>query len=105
MKFNTDGASKGSCGAAGIGGLRNHCGKALIYFFKVVTMSDPTSAEILAVQEACRLFSLSLWFRSYRLILECDSKLVTDWMSNPQSAPEVSKPVIMSCLKFYAGLQ
>ncbi|KAK8490726.1 hypothetical protein V6N11_034944 [Hibiscus sabdariffa] len=47
----------GSFGRAGIGGvLRNELGKTLMYFSKSIGASDPSTAEIMALDEAIRLF-------------------------------------------------
>ncbi|KAL4378509.1 hypothetical protein GQ457_02G023380 [Hibiscus cannabinus] len=78
VKFNTDGAV----------GVRN---------------IDPTSIGLLDVLEACKLFSISSWFKFDRLILECDSKLAVEWMSSPHVAPDAFRPIILSSLKFCVG--
>ncbi|KAK9035190.1 hypothetical protein V6N11_077238 [Hibiscus sabdariffa] len=54
LKFNTDGAVKGSYGDAGIGGcLRNDKSQCLISFSNSVGISDVTTTEIRALVEAC----------------------------------------------------
>ncbi|KAK8502480.1 hypothetical protein V6N12_005467 [Hibiscus sabdariffa] len=59
LKFNIDGAVKGSYGDAGIGGcLRNDKSQCLISFSKSVGLSDVTTAEIRALVEACKLFKI-----------------------------------------------
>ncbi|KAK8578736.1 hypothetical protein V6N12_069080 [Hibiscus sabdariffa] len=57
LKFNVDGAVKGSFGAAGVGGiLRDHFGKVLASFSVLVGKMDATSAEIAIIKEANRIF-------------------------------------------------
>ncbi|KAK8506874.1 hypothetical protein V6N12_000443 [Hibiscus sabdariffa] len=54
----------GSFGRAGIGGvLRNELGKTLMYFSKSIGASDPSTAEIMALDEAIRMSqeSVMLW--------------------------------------------
>ncbi|KAK8562630.1 hypothetical protein V6N12_010704 [Hibiscus sabdariffa] len=76
LKFNVDAGVKGSSGEAGIGGiLCDHCGKALIRFSKSIGMSDPTGAELVAIHEACQVFSSSRWFIRNKLSIESDSLL------------------------------
>ncbi|KAL4317760.1 hypothetical protein GQ457_18G002470 [Hibiscus cannabinus] len=87
LKFNTDGAVSRSFGEAGIGGcLRNNNARCLMTFSKSVGITDATSAEILAIKEACSLFVMSLWAKKYKLLTETDSY------------PAVFKPLVLSCL-------
>ncbi|KAL4312455.1 hypothetical protein GQ457_01G051150 [Hibiscus cannabinus] len=96
----SDGATIGSHGEAGIGGcLRDLGSKCLIIFSKSAGIVDCTSAEILAIFEACSLFRKSPWAKDYRLIIETDSSLAADWMLNPLRCPNVFKPLIEACLK------
>ncbi|KAL4291717.1 hypothetical protein GQ457_14G020070 [Hibiscus cannabinus] len=79
LKFNTDGAVSGSFEDAGIGGcLRNDKSKCLILFSKSIGISNATSAEIIAISEACMLFRNLVWSNSFKLIIENNNKLVVD---------------------------
>ncbi|KAK9038155.1 hypothetical protein V6N11_023042 [Hibiscus sabdariffa] len=82
-KFNVDAAVKGGVGVAGIGGvLRDHTGNVLSSFSKSIGVSDPTSAELQGILEACRHFASSPWFGVKSLIIESDSELVINWIKN-----------------------
>ncbi|KAL4296701.1 hypothetical protein GQ457_12G010920 [Hibiscus cannabinus] len=73
---------------------------SIVFFLsKGLNLSDPTSIELLAIQEACRIFYKSSWAKSCNLILECDFSLVVDWLLFPHLAPEVVKSIVSSCLK------
>ncbi|KAL4304013.1 hypothetical protein GQ457_10G016560 [Hibiscus cannabinus] len=90
IKFNTDGVVAGSFEATSLGGcLFNEKGKFLIYFSKYVGFTAPTSAELLAILEACRLSSNSIWSHYVSLTLEYDSKLAVEWLMQPHKAPEL----------------
>ncbi|KAK8557260.1 hypothetical protein V6N13_013535 [Hibiscus sabdariffa] len=66
LKFNTDGAVEGSVGKAGIG-------------------------EILALVEAMKLFGESKWVDKFKVVFECASKLIIEWILRPHIAPGNSK--------------
>ncbi|KAK2642942.1 hypothetical protein Ddye_024705 [Dipteronia dyeriana] len=71
LKFNVDGSVRSSPGFASIGGvLRNHLGK------------DVISIEILVIARACDLFGSRLELVRWRLIIACDSKIVTEWVTS-----------------------
>ena len=60
FSFNVDGSVIGSQGLAGIGGvLREADGKILCSFSSPVGVTDPITAEILAIHKACSLISSS----------------------------------------------
>ncbi|KAL4318982.1 hypothetical protein GQ457_18G008170 [Hibiscus cannabinus] len=106
LKFNTDGVVSGSFGEAGIGGcLLNNNARCLITFSKSAGLTDATSAEILAIKEACSLFVISLWAKKYKLLIETDSKLAVDWMMNPHLCPAVFKPLVLSCLDICKNIE
>ncbi|KAL4284643.1 hypothetical protein GQ457_16G015060 [Hibiscus cannabinus] len=106
LKFNTDGAVAGSFGSTGIGGcLRNDHSNCMLYFSKNVGTVDPTTAEILAIRDACYLYDKLVWSKTKRLILESDSKLVVKWITKQNLCPEVFKPLIVSCLTACNGLK
>ncbi|KAK8996583.1 hypothetical protein V6N11_081850 [Hibiscus sabdariffa] len=89
LKFNTDDVVEGSVGKAGIGGvLRDYSSKTLIYFSKSAGVVDVMSAEILALVEVMKLFGESKWVDKFKVVFECDSKLITEWILRPHIAPE-----------------
>ncbi|KAK8693906.1 hypothetical protein V6N13_071473 [Hibiscus sabdariffa] len=72
LKFNFDGAVNGSFGEAGIGGcLRNGSAKLLLAFSKSVGRVNITTAEILSLLEAVKLYCFD-WEIS-RIPRECNS--------------------------------
>ncbi|KAL4340444.1 hypothetical protein GQ457_08G025700 [Hibiscus cannabinus] len=105
LKFNVDAASLASFGEAGIGGiLRYHYGKILIRFFKSIGISDLTGAELVAIHEACQVFSLSPWFRRYDLLIESDSLLAVSWIKNPSCSPPCFTTLVTKCHRFFLNL-
>ncbi|KAK8580560.1 hypothetical protein V6N12_070826 [Hibiscus sabdariffa] len=104
LKFNTDSAILGSFGQAEIGGcLRNEPGKSLITFSKDIGVTDPTSAELQAIYEVCRMFCSSPWSNAEKFIVESDCKLIVDWISKPCLAPRSFLPLVAPCVTFFAG--
>ncbi|KAE8718692.1 hypothetical protein F3Y22_tig00109997pilonHSYRG00011 [Hibiscus syriacus] len=82
LKYNVDAAAAvhGSVGEAGIGGiLRDHMGETLIQFYRNIEISDFLSAELIAILEACQLFSSSRWDE------------------NPSSAPQPFEGLVGKC--------
>ncbi|KAL4302406.1 hypothetical protein GQ457_10G004110 [Hibiscus cannabinus] len=76
VKFNVDATVKGGDGFAGIGGvLRDHTGKVVTRFSKLIGVSDSTSAKLQEILEACRHFASYPWFGVKSLIIESDSEL------------------------------
>ncbi|KAK8701647.1 hypothetical protein V6N13_020030 [Hibiscus sabdariffa] len=69
-----------------------------------LSLSNSTSAELLAIQETCRLYYEPPWANSCNLILECDSSLAVDWLLFPHLVHEVFKPIVSSYLKLCTGL-
>ncbi|KAK8480387.1 hypothetical protein V6N12_031450 [Hibiscus sabdariffa] len=99
VEFNTDGAVKGCYGPAGIGGvLRDHNSRILMIFSKHIRMSDPVSAEILAIKEALVLFTKSAWASDANLIIETDCSIVAGWLQNPTTTPLAIKDAVEDCL-------
>ncbi|KAK8517314.1 hypothetical protein V6N12_032508 [Hibiscus sabdariffa] len=89
----------GGFGHARISGLlRNHLNITLISFSKFTGFFDASSAELLAIKEACSLFSSSPWGKSFSLIVKCDCPLVVNWLLHPSRAPFVFKHLIYECL-------
>ncbi|KAK9043900.1 hypothetical protein V6N11_072224 [Hibiscus sabdariffa] len=74
------------------GVLRNHEGKILCTFSKNAGLIDASSAEILASKEAVSIFKSSIWARSHKLIIECDS-------SNVFSTPMTFRDIVQTVLK------
>ncbi|KAK8532153.1 hypothetical protein V6N12_053599 [Hibiscus sabdariffa] len=104
LKFNVDGAVAGAFGKAGIGGLlRDADGKILLMFSRSIGFIDSTSAEILALKEACSLFSKSEWARVFSLVLETDCSLLVDWFGNPLRAPPGFRMLVKECLDLCLG--
>ncbi|KAL4387928.1 hypothetical protein GQ457_09G017000 [Hibiscus cannabinus] len=68
------------------------------HFSKSVGHTDPKTAEIIALREACDIFKRSSWGNHYRLIFESDSKLLVDWIQNAHLCLTIFKPLIHSCL-------
>ncbi|KAL4285028.1 hypothetical protein GQ457_16G005670 [Hibiscus cannabinus] len=96
----SNGATVGSHDESSIGGcLRDVGSKCLITFSKSAGITDCTSAEILAIVEACLLFRKSPWAKDFRLIIETDSAFTTSWLKNPHRCPTIFKPLIKACLK------
>ncbi|KAL4360531.1 hypothetical protein GQ457_04G030100 [Hibiscus cannabinus] len=105
VKFNIDGAVKGSYGLAGIGGvLRDHSGKILAEFSKSIGFADPTSAEILAIKEALITFASSEWNKKVELIIETDCETAVFWINNPNTTPFTFKDLVNECLSIGSNL-
>ncbi|KAK9266420.1 hypothetical protein L1049_012440 [Liquidambar formosana] len=82
LKFNVDGSAKGKPGPGGIGGVLRDDSGGVIYLFSIpVGIVDSNFAELLAVREALRLFSTSVWASSKNLLIESDSTLVVSWIN------------------------
>ncbi|XVF80376.1 hypothetical protein PTKIN_Ptkin15bG0064800 [Pterospermum kingtungense] len=65
MKFNVDGTALRQSGLRGIrGALRDSEGKFKILFSKAVGVVDSNLVELLAIEEAFKLFSSSKWVKS-----------------------------------------
>ncbi|KAK9029015.1 hypothetical protein V6N11_026144 [Hibiscus sabdariffa] len=104
LKFNVDGVVAGAFGRAGIGGLlRNSNGKTLLMFSKSIGVIDVTSAEILALKEACVLFSQSRWVNFPSLVLETDCECLVEWFNRPVSTPSGYKKLVEECIESCVG--
>ncbi|KAK9283223.1 hypothetical protein L1049_011459 [Liquidambar formosana] len=83
LKFNVDGLARGKPGPGGIGGvLRDEHGRILCVFSAPIGSVDSNFAELLAVREALRLFSASVWVSSSHLLIESNSSLVVSWINS-----------------------
>ncbi|KAK8591745.1 hypothetical protein V6N13_031777 [Hibiscus sabdariffa] len=77
MKLNVDGAMKCYGSSGGIGGANG----ALIV--ESISSGPPILAELLALKFGLLLFGSRSECKLSRLIVECDCKIVLDWISNP----------------------
>ncbi|KAL4368587.1 hypothetical protein GQ457_05G009960 [Hibiscus cannabinus] len=101
VKFNVDAAVNGVVGSAGIGGvLKDHTGKTLLCFSKYIGFSDPTSAELQGILEACCCFVGSQWVGTKSLIIESDSKIAVNWIKRPLSVPASFKDLVGKCREY-----
>ncbi|OMP08802.1 hypothetical protein COLO4_06100 [Corchorus olitorius] len=70
LKFNVDGASSGSSGMAGIGGvLRDNSGSVLLKFSKNIGQARAAKAELLAIREVVMIF-FSIRMEKYSLLVD-----------------------------------
>ncbi|KAK8676448.1 hypothetical protein V6N13_142022 [Hibiscus sabdariffa] len=83
LKFNVDGtcSHEGKCGVGGV--LRDAKGSILMEFSLSIGVGSALLADILAIKLAVEHFVNSPWVNRSRLIVESDSKVVVDWVSNP----------------------
>ncbi|KAK8564790.1 hypothetical protein V6N12_058372 [Hibiscus sabdariffa] len=72
-------------------------------FSKSIGVIDVTSAEILALKEACVLFSKSRWVQLFSLILETDCESVVVWFNKPVSNPFAFKKLVEECIESCVG--
>ncbi|EOY32706.1 Uncharacterized protein TCM_040733 [Theobroma cacao] len=83
-KFNTDGSLRSCHRDSGISGvLQNKTGDILVMSSKTISVTDSTTAELLAVKEATIIYAVSRWCFSCMLILECDNCSVMKWLTDP----------------------
>ncbi|OMP03730.1 hypothetical protein CCACVL1_02287 [Corchorus capsularis] len=82
LKFNVDGASSGSTGLAGIGGvLRNNLGVILLRFSKNIGLAGAAKAEVLAIREALLISCASDWKHTHSLVIESDCYNAVKWVN------------------------
>ena len=87
-----DGSAKGKLGPASIGGVLRDCRFAVkAVFSKSIGVADSNVAELLAVQEALKLFVATRWASIHRLIVESDSCNVVNLVRNPHDIPWTMK--------------
>ncbi|KAK8578750.1 hypothetical protein V6N12_069094 [Hibiscus sabdariffa] len=72
---------EGKCGVGGV--LRDAKGSILMEFSLSIGVGSALLADILAIKLAVEHFVNSPWVNRSRLIVESDSKVVVDWVSNP----------------------
>ncbi|KAK4848903.1 hypothetical protein QYF36_018453 [Acer negundo] len=83
LKFNMDGAARGSLGPAGIGGvLRNSNRKVLCSFSYFVSHLCATSAEILAILKAFQLCVSQPTLSVMNILIISDSSQVVSWLND-----------------------
>ena len=88
LKFNVDGSARGKPGPAGIGGVLRDCKmRVKAVFSKTIGVADSNLAELLAVQEALKIFASTRWASTHKLIVESDSSNVVKWVLNPHDTP------------------
>lgn len=84
-KVNVDGASRGSPGPSGIGGiLKNARNEVKGFFSKNVGRCFAFEAETMAIHEA---LSLCHQQSIYNIILECDSSIAVGWVNTKKNRP------------------
>ncbi|GMJ07030.1 hypothetical protein HRI_004372200 [Hibiscus trionum] len=92
--FFVDGAVNGSFGEAGIGGLcRDNNGIMVAKFSKSIGVLDATSAELLAIKEACSICLSAASLIEKRILFASDSSLAVNWIRNPIVAPLIFRPL------------
>ena len=85
LRFNVDGAAKGSPGEAGIGGvLRDSKGKILCLFSNYVGSLDAISAEMYAIHRACQLIAGNISLSHRFITIVSDSKTAVDWIKSSE---------------------
>ncbi|KAL4367022.1 hypothetical protein GQ457_05G027720 [Hibiscus cannabinus] len=101
VKFNVDAAVNGVVMLAGIRGiLRDHTGKILMSFSKYIGFSDPTSAELIGILEACSSFAGSQWVGTMTLIIESDSELAINRINRTIPIPACFQELVSKCREF-----
>ncbi|WCJ39427.1 Polynucleotidyl transferase ribonuclease H-like superfamily protein [Euphorbia peplus] len=98
VKLNTDGACKGNPGFASAGGLIRDCnGKWCGGFGVNIGFCTSSLAELWGVYFGLRL----AWDKGYRkVIVEMDSKVVMNWITNPTDVHHPFSWLIERCLHF-----
>ncbi|KAK8564992.1 hypothetical protein V6N12_058568 [Hibiscus sabdariffa] len=79
--------------------LRNSEGVTLLIFSKSIGEIDATSVKILALKEACVLFSKSRWAQRYSLVLETDCDCLVEWLNRPVLSPYGFKRLVGECIE------
>ena len=92
LKFNINGSVRGKPRSAGIGGVLRDCKAAVkVVFSKFIGVTDSNVAELLAVRKALKLFVITRWASTHKLIVENDSSNVVNWVRNPHNIPWIMK--------------
>ncbi|PWA67678.1 hypothetical protein CTI12_AA315630 [Artemisia annua] len=88
LKFNVDGSAQGKPGLAGIGGLlRNSEGVVIAQFSIPVGVMDSGGAEVLAMEQACKMVNKKDEFKSVKIIIESDYLCAVSWVHCPNLRP------------------
>ncbi|KAK3231468.1 hypothetical protein Dsin_003349 [Dipteronia sinensis] len=83
LKFNVDGAARGSMGKAGIGGvLRDHTGRVLCTFSKFIGNTDAITAEMQAIATACDISASKPELEGKRIVFVSDSQTAVSWINS-----------------------
>ncbi|KAK3193125.1 hypothetical protein Dsin_024435 [Dipteronia sinensis] len=86
LKFNVDGAVRGSPGQAGMGGgggvLRNSRGRVLCLFSNHLGISDSNSAEIMAIHKASEICASKPDFIGRDIVIVSDSMTAVTWVND-----------------------
>ncbi|KAK8498795.1 hypothetical protein V6N11_012371 [Hibiscus sabdariffa] len=98
--MNIDGAMLSNGSKGGIGGIVCNCfGACLGTFSLSIGSGPPIMAELEAINHGLDFFFSRGKFVSSRLILESDSVIVIDWISNPSLCPLIFEALVASCRK------
>lgn len=80
IKWNTDGASKGNPGHAGIGGLlHDEKGKRLCSFSSYIGVAGASKAEFTALVKAVEITAQNGRCQGKEMLIECDSTTAVSW--------------------------
>ncbi|KAK4837320.1 hypothetical protein QYF36_004528 [Acer negundo] len=83
LKFNVDGATRGSLSPAGIGGvLRAHNGKVLFSFSSYVGHLCAETAEVMAILRACQLCASQPNLIAKNIFVISDSSSEVAWVND-----------------------
>ncbi|KAK8488147.1 hypothetical protein V6N11_029684 [Hibiscus sabdariffa] len=106
VKFNVDVTVIGAVGPKAIGGiLRDHTGVTLHRFSKYIGFSDPTSAELQGILEACTCYASSPWTSSKPLVIESDSELAVNWIKQPFLVPVSFRELVSKCKEYFVNFE
>ncbi|KAK9009610.1 hypothetical protein V6N11_036141 [Hibiscus sabdariffa] len=87
-KLNVDEVVLNFNAKGGIGGvLRGTRGEILFQFSELCGLGPPALIELIAIKVGMLKFLESEWCDKFRLIIECDCKLVVDWLSMSATPP------------------
>ncbi|WRX22059.1 Ribonuclease H domain - like 10 [Theobroma cacao] len=87
LKFNVDGAARGSLCLAEIGGVLRDSDSAIkVMFSKAVGVTDANTAEVVVIKEALKIFVSSKWKDGHLLEIENDSSNTETWIKDPDKS-------------------
>ncbi|KAK9006359.1 hypothetical protein V6N11_035400 [Hibiscus sabdariffa] len=100
LKLNVDGAMLRDGSKWGIGGLlRDNFGVLLASFSLPIGSGPPILAELEAISHGLDFVFTLNEFENSRLIVECDSAIAVEWISQPSLCPVVFAPLVKKCLE------